>query len=122
MEFINDFDIRDKLLQVTEADVAEANAYVSDIAKSMGVEENSIPSVVPAKIKRLAVVYACYICCINSIGTDSTTTFDNGERTDIFEQKRVTYKEELDKIIAGLTANDFTGAQLGGNNITIWRA
>lgn len=122
MLYINKYDIRDRLLQVADEDVSEANDYVSELAKGMGVDESKIPAVIPAKVKRLAVVYACYLCCINSVGTDSTTTFDGGNRTDIFEEKRIAYKNELDRILAGLTAGDFLGVRLSGNNINIWRA
>lgn len=122
MEYITKLDIRDKLLKVVERDVLEANDYVDSLAIGLGVDTSKMQGKVPAKIKRLAVVYACYLCCLNSVGMDSTTTFDNGERTDVFEQKRSAYKKELDGIVAGLTAVDFLGGRLSGNNISIWRA
>lgn len=122
MNYINKYDIRDKLLQISDEDIAEANAYVSDLANGLGVNIELIPKAVPVKVKRLAVVYACYVCCVNHIGTDSTTTFDNGERQDIFEQKMNTYKAEMEDIVATLTAKDFLGSQSGGKGIPLWRA
>ena len=122
MQFITLDDIQDKLLNVTENDIIEANLFVTDKANRMGVELEKISVPATFNVKRLAVCFACYNRCLACVGTDATTSFDNGSRQDIFAQKLEFYKSELKFIEARLTETDFTGVKANGVNIGLWRA
>lgn len=114
-------DIQDNLLSVNEHDIEEANLFIEDIAGRMGVLPDKIRLPLPFMVKRLAVSFACYNHCLASVGTDSTTTFDGGDRKDIYAQKLDFYKNEIDEIQAKLTKADFTGGATGGVSISLFR-
>ena len=115
-------DIHDKLLNVTEQDITVANLFIEDLAGRMGVKPEEIRKPVPFLVKRLAIYYACYNRCLACVGTDATTTFDGGDRKDIYAQKLDFYKKGIDEIQAKLTQADFKGAVVGGSVISMWRA
>ena len=122
VEYITSNDIQDNLLNVTEQDIAEANLFIEDIAGRMGVKPENIRMPLPYLVKRLAICFACYNRCLACVGTDATTTFDGGDRKDIYAQKLELYKKEIEEIQAKLTKSDFTGAIVGGSVINLWRA
>ena len=121
-EYITSNDIHDKLLSVTEYDIAEANIFIEDTAARMGVMPASIRMPLPFMLKRLAVCFACYNSCLAHIGTDATTTFDGGDRKDIYAQKLEFYKNELNEIQNKLTKADFIGDTVGVSSLSIGRA
>lgn len=119
MEYISKLDINDSFLDVADKDIAEANAHIEDLANRRGVE---IKIPIPHILKRLAICFACYSCCLNAVGTDPTTSFDGGSREDIYSQKLEFYKQEIKDIESKLTDADFTGKKAGRTCISLWRA
>ena len=122
MKYISLFDIKDDLLNVTDDDVAEAEGYIENTAQRKGIKLEDILDPLPFKARRLAVCFACYNCCLRNVGTDPTTTFDGGQRNDIYAQKLELYKQELKAINETLSAFDFTGIYSGGRSIRLERA
>ena len=109
MEIVTLDSISDKILDVTQSDIDEANMFLGDMAARLDVLEITKPS---AMAKRLGVVYACYVRAVASVGTDPTASMDNG--TDIFAQKADFYSAELKRISSTSAASDFTGAKSTG--------
>lgn len=120
--YISINDIQDNLLAVSEQDITEANLFIEDLAGRMGVKNEEIRKPLTFMVRRLAVYYACYNRCLACVGTDATTTFDGGDRKDIYAQKLEFYKNGIDEIQAKLTASDFTGNKVGTTSIEIGRA
>lgn len=116
------FDIHDELLNVTDADIFEAESYIEDVAQRKKVAAKDIIVPLSYKAKRLAVCFACYNNCLCNVGKDPTTTFDGGNRDDIYAQKLALYKKELKEIEETITAFDFAGVKLGGLSIGMERA
>lgn len=114
-------EVQDQILNVTEDDIAAANNYVDSLAESLGISQDVIKQPVAFKVKRLAMVYACYNRCLLSVGTDPTATFDGGQRQDIFAQKLEMYSREVKTLTDTLTVADFTGAKAGGASISLFR-
>ena len=127
MDFITISDITDEVLQVSDADVVAANAYVNGLAQKFRVTDPSLLLNPPSyTVKRVAICYACYIRAINAIGTDATVVFDGSggsEARDINAQKAKFYKQELDSLVNNLTTSAFTGEEVSGSvTINVFRA
>lgn len=74
-------------------------------------------------VRRLGVVYACYVRAVASVGTDASVTFDGSRHEDVFAQKAEWYKKELNELSAAVTASDFTGVEGKSNAvINLWRS
>lgn len=121
MNYVNLYEVQDSFLSVTERDIEQANLYVGSIARQKGVKEEDIIIPIGFNVKRLAILFACYNNCLSSVGTDATTTFDGGNRADIYADKLKLYKDEIDKIEGKLTKADFVGQNNGGATISLWR-
>lgn len=127
MDFITIADITDEVLQVSDADVVSANAYVNGLAKKFRVtDETQLLNPPSYVVKRIAVCYACYVRAINAIGTDATVVFDGSggsEGRDINAQKAKFYKQELDSLVGSLSTSSFTGEEVSGSvTINVFRA
>ena len=127
MDFITTSDITDEILQVSDADVVAANAYVNGLAQKFRVTDASLLLNPPSyTVKRAAICYACYIRAINAIGTDATVVFEGsggGEGRDINAQKAKFYKQELDSLVNNLTTSAFRGEEVSGSvTINVFRA
>lgn len=127
MDFITISDITDEVLQVSDADVVAANAYVNGLAQKFRVSDPRLLLNPPSyTVKRVAICYACYIRAINAIGTDATVVFDGSggsEARDINAQKAKFYKQELDSLVNNLTTSAFTGEEVSGSvTINVFRA
>lgn len=110
-QFITLSDIHDEVLEVTPEDIDAGNEFITLMAARRGVSEAEIkPTFI---VKRLGVCYACYTRCVMAGGTDPTITMDNGDRKGIHEEKREIYGHEVKRIMAEISAADFTGA-IGG--------
>lgn len=112
MEFITLDDITDRILMVEQGDVDNANDYLTSIATRCGAVTVQQP--ISHRVKRLGVVYACYVRAMASVGTDATVTFDGSRGNDVFAQKAELYGKEVKALAATINANDFTGA--GGSS------
>lgn len=119
MEYVKLEDIKDEILECTEDDIAAANKYVDQIARTLGVDEDKVADPVPFIVNRLGICFACYNRALMNVGTDPTTTLDGSEGKDINDQKRKLYLQELECIKEKLTAEDFTGEKRGGNSTVI---
>lgn len=127
MDFITISDITDEVLQVSDADIVAANAYVNGLAQKFRVTDPGLLLNPPSyTVKRVAICYACYIRAINAIGTDATVVFDGSggnEGRDINAQKAKFYKQELDSLVNNLTTSAFTGEEVSGSvTINVFRA
>lgn len=122
MKYITPEDFYDNVLDVAVNDILEAEGYIENVALGKGVEVDKFLSPLPFKARRLAICFACYNCCLRKVGTDPTTTFDGGQRADIYAQKLELYKQELKAINETLSASDFTGVPSGGRSIRLERA
>ena len=122
MEYINITDIDDKFLNVTENEIKQANSFIEDTATQMGINLSSIKVPVTFTIRRIGVLFACYTCCLARVGTDPTTSFENGNRQDIYAQKLGFYKQELNQLVSRLTRADFVGQKASGTTINLWRS
>lgn len=122
MAYITIDDVQDKLLKVTDTDVAEANLFIDDLAARLGIDAQDIQIPVSFMVRRLAISFACYNRCLQCVGTDATTTFDGGSRQDIYAQKLDFYNKELENLQKKITAADFTGQKVGGASIGLWRS
>nr|DAZ15050.1 MAG TPA: hypothetical protein [Caudoviricetes sp.] len=120
MNYITLTDIRDNLITCEQSDVDESNAYVSGLAVRLGVNEADIPSAIPVIVKRLCVVYACYLRCLQLIGTDNLTAFETINQ-DIYAQKLEFFRLEVNRITNSLCATDFTGKKVAGGSVPLWR-
>lgn len=107
MEFVTFGDITDKILRVEQEDVDCANDYLTSMATRCGVVTVQQP--ISYRVKRLGVVYACYVRAMASVGTDATVTFDGSRGNDVFAQKAELYGKEVKALAATINANDFTG-------------
>ena len=122
MEYITLSDIRDSLITCEQSDVDESNAYVNGLAVRLGVNDVDVPQPAPVIIKRLCVVYACYLRCLQLVGTDNLTTFETaGVNKDIYAQKLEFFRLEVNRITNTLCATDFTGKAAVGGSIPLWR-
>jgi hypothetical protein len=124
--YITPEDIEDQILACAESDAEAANAYIEWAASVRSVTPERIPLPAPFAVKRLGVCFACYNRALLAAGTDPTAVFQ-GERgqegRDIYEQKRKMYREELERLLGALTAEDFTGERRGGGaSVSLWRA
>jgi hypothetical protein len=124
--YITTDDIEDQILACTEGDAAAANAYIEWAASLRGVRPERIPTPAPFAVKRLGVCFACYNRALLSAGADPTAVFQ-GERgqegKDVYEQKRKMYREEMERLLGALTAEDFKGERRGGGaSVSLRRA
>lgn len=123
MEFIALDDVRDEILQVSDADIDEANRYVTNIGVRLGVAEDTFVTPFRYPTYRLAVVYACYLCALRHVGADGSVIFDGKENADIYAQKLAHYRNEVRAIEPRLVASDFTDQKTSsGRTIELWRA
>lgn len=114
MNFITLEDVCDEILNCTQADIDEANSFVSNTAKRLGVKTAQIKSPPVFTVKRLAVVYALYICAVRNIGKDNLTALDTESlRQDIYAQKAQFLKAELRQLETQVDFEDFTGKTSG---------
>lgn len=121
MEYIFLLDITDKILQVNEDDIVEANAYLQGIADRYGVTE--VQSPISHTVKRLGVVYACYVRAVASVGTDASVTFDGSRHDDVFAQKAEFYGKELKRLEQSVTKADFDGVgKTSRTVVNLWRS
>lgn len=121
MEFVSATDINDRILQIEQSDIDEANAYLQSIADRYGVV--AVQGSISHTVRRLGVVYACYVRAVASVGTDASVTFDGSRHEDVFAQKAEWYKKELNELSAAVTASDFTGVEGKSNAvINLWRS
>ena len=108
VEFITLEDVTDEIVSCTEADVAEANEYLLNVAKRFNVNEARIVLPPVYSVKRLGVVYALYICCVRNIGKDNIVSLNTeSTRVDIYAQKAKFFKAELDLLEKTLSSADF---------------
>lgn len=109
--FVELEDITDRVLNVSFEDISSANQFVNELAVRLGVNHVMIASF---RAKRLGIIYACYACCLRSVGTDGSSVFAGDRQIDIFAQKLKFYREELNVLRNEITAADFVE---NGNNI-----
>lgn len=121
-DYITDKDIKDAVLTVSDADVAAGNDFIELMAARRDVPPDKIRA--GFFVKRLGVCYACYTACLMATGTDATVTMENGGES-IHERKLKLYGQELKRLMAEITARDFTGKPLSTNSgaasIGLWR-
>lgn len=123
MEFVTLDDVRDEILQVSDADIDEANRYVTNVGVRLGVAEDMFITPFRYPTYRLAVVYACYLCALRHVGADGSVIFDGKENADIYAQKLAHYRNEVRTIESRLTPSDFTDRKTcSGRTIELWRA
>ena len=114
MNFITLADTTDEIVVCTQADVDQANDFLTEIAHRMLVKDVEIITPVALTAKRLGIVYALYIAAVREIGKDNLTSLNTeSTRQDIYAQKAKFFKEELDKLEPEIRASDFTGKELG---------
>ncbi len=122
MGFITIDDVSDEILKVNENDIEEANRFVTDIGIRLGVAENSFIRPPRYMTRRLAIVYACYLCALRNVGADGSVIFDGKENADIYAQKLAFFRNELQAIEARMAASDYTDQNTsGGRTIALWR-
>lgn len=112
--FVGIDDIHDAILEVTTDDIAEANMFVIDAGIRLGVSEEDMITPPRFITRRLAVVFACYLAALRSVGSDGTAVFDGRDNADIYAQKLSYYQKEVRSIESRLTAGDFTDKQTAG--------
>jgi len=112
MNFIYLDDLEDEIITCTQSDADEANSFIINHARSLGVPAYKIITPVVYTVKRLGVVYALSIAAFRSIGKDNLTSLNTeSTREDIYAQKYRLLKAELAELQASLTATDFTGKE-----------
>ncbi len=110
MNFITSDDVFDEIVSCSDEDITEANGFLTSVARKLGLSENDILETPVYTVKRLACVYALYVCCVRNIGKDNLTSLDSESvRQDIYAQKAQYYKAELDRLNSMITSDDFTG-------------
>lgn len=108
MEFITLYDITDEVLQVKQVNIDNANDFVTALAAQYGV---TVP-VATVKARRIAVMHACVLRCLDLIGKDSSANYDGKADTDIYKLKLDVYKGEQKELMASLSAADFTDSAI----------
>lgn len=121
MQFITIDDVQDDILRVNENDIDEANAFATDAGVRLGVAESDFIQPARYLTRRLAIVYACYMSALRSVGTDGSVIFNGQENVDIYAQKLKFYRDELNGITERLTASDFATKKTADRTIELWR-
>lgn len=97
---------RDKLLKITEEDIAESTAYIDDLAMRLDVDPTRIPVPVPYSVKTLAMCYALMTAALNA----SRNNGGGGEnKADAFELKRRVYAKRVAELESQITAKTLLG-------------
>lgn len=118
MDFITLQDVTDEIVTCVQADVDEANSYLTNIAKRLNVKEERIVTPAAYTLKRLGVVYALYIACVRCMGKDNIVSLDTESlRSDIYAQKARYYREEIKTIEKSLSESDFTADYRNANGV-----
>ena len=110
MTYITISDVLDKVLNVDQATVDNANAFVDMLGAKYGVTQ----PIIGWKTKRLAVLKASVDTCLQYIGKDPIATID-GQETDIYKIKLEAYKQEFNELLASVQKSDFDGVEPGAN-------
>ena len=117
MNFITSADFpSDKLLVnlFTNADLMDANEFLSDFALSLGVEEDQVISPIPYRFKKLGIAYASMEKCKNSMGKlvrDQALGIDFDPyqiRYDIYLKEVAALKQSITKSMLIVEPEDIT--------------
>lgn len=109
MEFITLADVVDDIVEVTQTEVDDANAFLTGITKRLRISEERIVTPAVWTVKRLGCVYALYVACTRCMGKDNLTSLNTEAlRQDIYAQKREAFKTELERLEKEIEAADFT--------------
>lgn len=107
MDFISWADVSDNILTCRSSDIAEANAYLSRLAKGFGLSDNEILFPPQMTVRRLGCAVACYYCALSMVGSDTTVMVNGARGDDIYLQKVKLYKALIDDLSKGLNFSDF---------------
>lgn len=122
MKYFEKEELRDQLLadMLTEEDCVDADDYIEDLARSLGVEPVDIAVPTPYKVKQLVMSYALMVCARNG----SIMNEKGSDGTDAYEMKRRVYQREIDRLTSAMTADILTGQKstTGLGIITLERA
>lgn len=118
-------DVNDEIIECLQSDVDEANTYLLNIAKRLGVREAKIKIPPVYTVKRLGASYALYICAVRNIGKDPTTSLDTeSTRQDIYAQKARFFEKEYTRLEKIVTADDFIDKEDDSGccfSVPVWR-
>ncbi len=105
-------DMKDSILKklVTTDEIAEAEAYINDLAWSVGIDPIRIPKIeIPYKVHKLAIAYTLMTVAMNKSAMN--TRAHDGE--DAYELKRKIYVKQVDDLTREIKLN--TDFLLGEN-------
>lgn len=105
-------DITDELVGpvVTDADLTEADLYITEIAATVGLTLAGLPSTLPYKVKKLMIAHVCYEICKRkaSSAAASFRTMDV-DQTDKWTAKLPIFQKELETYEGQMTAEVMAG-------------
>lgn len=119
-------DIRDELVNpaVTPADLTYADTYIDEkVCKPLGKAIADIPATIPFQVKALMIAQICYEVCKRKAG-GSPNSFNGQNNSDAWATKMKIFRDEMNSLENGMTANILTGASApipGATTIVIGR-
>jgi hypothetical protein len=102
-------DLKDALLQpLCETYLEDVEDWIIEQASAAGVEEADILTVLGKRAKRAAVLYLAVATCLGEAAQNQHTM--GGDGKDVFLVKMGAYQKQLDRVMAAMTASDWSGS------------